>query len=98
MLPNVHIDTLYRIRTELFDSRLPGSFIYSADSMSLCIQITVLQCSQTLESIYMASLRGFEPTDPFEPSVFKTAALSHAQPYFLNLVAEEGIEPPTSRL
>ena len=30
----------------------------------------------------MAEVVGFEPTDPFEPSVFKTAALSHAQPYF----------------
>ena len=33
----------------------------------------------------LAEVVGFEPTDPFEPSVFKTAALSHAQPYFLNL-------------
>ena len=31
----------------------------------------------------LAEVVGFEPTDPFEPSVFKTAALSHAQPYFL---------------
>ncbi len=30
----------------------------------------------------LAEVVGFEPTDPFEPSVFKTAALSHAQPYF----------------
>ena len=34
--------------------------------------------------IKLAEVVGFEPTDPFEPSVFKTAALSHAQPYFLN--------------
>ena len=33
----------------------------------------------------LAEVVGFEPTDPFEPSVFKTAALSHAQPYFLKL-------------
>jgi hypothetical protein len=32
----------------------------------------------------VAEVVGFEPTDPFEPSVFKTAALSHAQPYFLD--------------
>ena len=32
--------------------------------------------------IKLAEVVGFEPTDPFEPSVFKTAALSHAQPYF----------------
>ena len=52
----------------------------------------------TLEIHILAEVVGFEPTDPFEPSVFKTAALSHAQPYFLNLVAEDGFEPPTSRL
>ena len=34
----------------------------------------------------LAEVVGFEPTDPFEPSVFKTAALSHAQPYFHKLV------------
>ena len=52
----------------------------------------------TLGIHILAEVVGFEPTDPFEPSVFKTAALSHAQPYFLNLVAEDGFEPPTSRL
>ena len=41
----------------------------------------------------LAEVVGFEPTDPFEPSVFKTAALSHAQPYFLNLVPRAGVEP-----
>ena len=33
----------------------------------------------------MAEVVGFEPTDPFEPSVFKTAALSQTQPHFLKL-------------
>ncbi|CAK0772630.1 hypothetical protein CCP3SC1AL1_620002 [Gammaproteobacteria bacterium] len=30
----------------------------------------------------MAEVVGFEPTAPFGTSVFKTAALNHAQPYF----------------
>ena len=41
----------------------------------------------------LAEVVGFEPTDPFEPSVFKTAALSHAQPYFHKLVPQAGVEP-----
>ncbi len=42
----------------------------------------------------LAEVVGFEPTDPFEPSVFKTAALSHAQPYFHKLlVPKVGLEP-----
>ena len=41
----------------------------------------------------LAEVVGFEPTDPFEPSVFKTAALSHAQPYFRKLVPQVGVEP-----
>ena len=45
----------------------------------------------------LAEVVGFEPTDPFEPSVFKTAALSHAQPYFHNLVPLGRFEPPTNR-
>ena len=44
-------------------------------------------------STKLAEVVGFEPTDPFEPSVFKTAALSHAQPYFLKLATRRGIEP-----
>ena len=47
----------------------------------------------TLEIHSLAEVVGFEPTDPFEPSVFKTAALSHAQPYFLYLVDAVGVEP-----
>ena len=46
----------------------------------------------------MAEVVGFEPTDPFEPSVFKTAALSHAQPYFLILVPRAGVEPASKFL
>ena len=41
----------------------------------------------------MAEVVGFEPTAPFGTSVFKTAALSHAQPHFLYLVAGLGFEP-----
>ena len=43
--------------------------------------------------LLLAEVVGFEPTDPFEPSVFKTAALSHAQPYFRKLGSRTGIEP-----
>ena len=40
---------------------------------------------------------GFEPTDPFESSVFKTVALDHAQPHFHKLlVPQTGLEPATS--
>ena len=44
----------------------------------------------------LAEVVGFEPTDPFEPSVFKTAALSHTQPHFHNLAGLAGIEPTPS--
>ena len=46
----------------------------------------------------LAEVVGFEPTDPFEPSVFKTAALSHAQPYFHYLAPRVRIERTTSSL
>ena len=47
--------------------------------------------------LLLAEVVGFEPTDPFEPSVFKTAALSHAQPYFHKflLAGPERFELPT---
>ena len=48
--------------------------------------------------IKLAEVVGFEPTDPFEPSVFKTAALSHAQPYFHILAPRVRIERTTSSL
>jgi hypothetical protein len=41
----------------------------------------------------LAEVVGFEPTAPFGTSVFKTAALNHAQPYFLKLVPRAGVEP-----
>ena len=46
----------------------------------------------------LAEVVGFEPTDPFESSVFKTAALSHAQPYFHYLAPRVRIERTTSSL
>ena len=44
--------------------------------------------------LLLAEVVGFEPTDPFEPSVFKTAALSHAQPYFHCVLLSELIGTP----
>ena len=35
----------------------------------------------------------FELTDPFEPTVFKTVAISRTLPRFHNLVETTGIEP-----
>ncbi|CAB4221538.1 hypothetical protein UFOVP1636_355 [uncultured Caudovirales phage] len=41
-------------------------------------------CSNTIIGPFLnlAEVVGFEPTAPFGTSVFKTAALNHAQPYF----------------
>ena len=43
--------------------------------------------------INLAEAVRFELTDPFEPAVFKTAAISRTLPRFLNLVAGLGFEP-----
>ena len=51
--------------------------------------------SAEVRAVLMAEVVGFEPTDPFEPSVFKTAALSHAQPYFL-IGVPPGTRTPTN--
>ena len=40
----------------------------------------------------------FELTDPFEPTVFKTVAISRTLPRFLKLAPQTGIEPMTDRL
>jgi hypothetical protein len=38
--------------------------------------------SAEVRAVLLAEVVGFEPTVPFDTSVFKTAALSHAQPHF----------------
>ena len=47
--------------------------------------------------INLAEAVRFELTDPFEPAVFKTAAISRTLPRFLNLVEYPGIEPGMSK-
>ena len=42
--------------------------------------------------INLAEAVRFELTDPFEPAVFKTAAISRTLPRFLNLVPQRRLE------
>ena len=71
-----------RVRFELTTCRLSGATGYKSAALPLSYR-------------GMAEAVGFEPTGPFEPTVFKTVAISQALPRF-QLAHCKGLEPLTS--